>query len=156
MRAIALAVLMLVSSLLPQAAQACSCIPPGDVASSFEVSGVVVAAKAISVTNGPMPLGESKTHGAVDEGQRVEWEVAEAWKGSYRVGQRFTTQTIVQCCMCGYSVEANSIHVLYLHADAPHSVSICSRSSELLKALPEIPELYRLRDRVREKNDQGR
>ncbi|NUO78183.1 MAG: hypothetical protein HOQ32_19515 [Lysobacter sp.] len=156
MRAIALAALILVASLLPRVAEACSCLAPGDVASSFDESSVVVAAKAISVTNGPMPPGESKTHGAVDEGQRVEWEVAEAWKGPYRVGQRFTTHTIVQCCMCGYSVEANSIHVLYLHAEAPHSVSICSRSSELLKALPEIPELYLLRDRSREKNDQGR
>lgn len=156
MRAIALAALILVASLLPRVAEACSCLAEGDVASSFDESSVVVAAKAISVTNGPMPPDESKTHGAVDEGQQVEWEVAETWKGPYRVGQRFTTHTIVQCCMCGYPVEANSVHVLYLHADALHSVSMCSRSSQLSNALPEIPELYRLRDRSREKNDQGR
>ena len=140
---LAVVVTLLGSVLAPQNALACSCPLGTDLQSSFDDATIVVAATAIAVSTGAT-TSIPRSHGREVRAQTVEWEVVETWKGQYQPKQRFTTQTIVQCCVCGYSTRQGVAYILYLYKGAPLTVSSCSRTSELVDALKDVPELYRL------------
>jgi len=128
---------MLMAWLLPVQGLACECATE-TIDDSYKSGAVVVAAEAISVSNGP-------SEGAAGRIQTVEWMVLESWKGSYRKGQRFKTQTHVQCCTCAASFAERSAFILSLAGSEPFAARACGGARDLKYAISEIPELYRLR-----------
>ena len=135
--------LLLLGFLLTARASGCECIVPGTVDDAYKHSTVVVAAEAISASTAVGPVMQSNDS-INAESQAVQWKVLESWKGPYAKGQTFKTNTVVQCCMCGRSVETGSLMLLYLDGAEPYKVSTCGHTAELKEALHEIPELHAL------------
>ena len=61
------------------------------------------------------------------ERETVLWTVLKAWKGSYSVGDTFTSRTELECCTCGLTVSRRgTIMLLYLSGREPYSLSTCA------------------------------
>ena len=137
---------LLFAFLLTARASACECIVSGTVSDAYEHSTVVVAAEAISTSTalGPVKHGGDTMNG---ETQTVQWKVLESWKGLFVKGQTFETSTVVQCCMCGRSVVAGGLMLLFLDGTEPYKVSTCGHTAELKEVLHEIPELHALQSK---------
>ncbi|MDL1870122.1 hypothetical protein FBQ98_11930 [Gammaproteobacteria bacterium PRO6] len=155
MRTIIAATAMFMAFLLtPHEAAACMCVSgsgPNTISSSFRGSTVVVIAKVISVS---APPGERKAGSEPGdeygiEKQTVVWEVQESFKGPHKQQSRFTTSTLVACCMCGIFVSQGETYVLYLNGKEPYTFQECSRSALLQNSLDSIPTLRRLSRRTR-------
>ena len=131
MRTITLLVSMLLA--IPGSACACSCLArSGDIeletTKAESAAYAVVLAKASKVVNYQV---DHSPYGKL-ESQKVDWVTSRAWKGPYKFGSSFQTDTLVACCLCGMEVELGVSYLLYLERAPPHTLSSCSLS------LPEV------------------
>ena len=116
-----LSILLLI---VPVSLSACSCIIRSDnVESEIQRekhgSFAVVLARADKVTNDVSHLGSVS--------QKVLWTVRKSWKGPYKSGDALETNTRVECCMCGKSVDLEVSYLLFLGSSL--QLSTCSMSA---------------------------
>ena len=120
---------------------ACSCVPPTTVTVAYAEASTVVAAEAVAVSD--RTVKDENGHDLAR--QAVLWQVHESWKGPHKLGSKFTTRTLVDCCICGRAVTKSDLMILYLQGKEPYKLSICGRSDMLKLSLQDVPLLYEFR-----------
>ncbi len=107
------------------------------VTESYENASAVVLATAEHVENlEPFVAdvwSEEKGHHKKTyyNSQRTQFVAVKSWKGEH--GNRFFTEIVIACCMCGYSFEEGENYLLYLHGpdkNGSFSTSSCSRTKK--------------------------
>jgi len=117
---------------VPARARACSCVEPGDVASSLDAAGSVFEGKVLSLRHRPA------AHRIT-----VRIEVLQHWKGES--GKTIDVVTVDQGSMCGFEFQRGTRYLIFAQEKvSPLSVSICSRTKASSAAAEDIAELNRL------------
>ena len=128
---------------VPDRSVACSCATFPDIQSFYSNADIVIAAEAIDIFSTPA-VANIRGREIQDNSQVVTWEVFESWKGSFEKGQLITTTREAFAGNCTLPAEKGDVMILYLYAEEPRVIGMCSGSTSLKRSLRDIPELYRL------------
>ena len=137
-------------------AMSCSCIREhgsleDQVAAAFASATIVVWAKAESTrdtsksklkSSNNVQATESSDH---FEKQRTTFVTIESLKGDHP--ERFATEVVIVCCVCGYRFTEGKEYLLYLH-NGPnqagyYQANICTRTKPMTSAATEEVEILR-------------
>lgn len=113
--------------------QACSCIfSEGTLAEqvqeSFADATAVFVGTVVDAQLDEVPSRDDASYSLLT--QRARFRVERDWKGNFKLGSIVTTETVIECCMCGQSVDAGEVWLIYIHGSGPpYEISTCSRST---------------------------
>ena len=133
-----LSVIMLLWSLIPATAEACSCLEP-PFGSAFKGSGAVFVGRADSVQIVPSPWPKPA------EGPRVRatFSVLCSWKGP-QAERTVRVYTGVDDGMCGFKFSKGETYLVYAREDPEHHLlgtSICSRTTLFRRSGDDVDSL---------------
>ena len=137
-------------------AMSCSCIRErgsleDQVAAAFASAALVVWAKAESTQdNSRSEIESSNNVQAIERSdhfpkQRTTFVTIESLKGDHP--ERFATEVVTVCCVCGYRFTEGKEYLLYLH-NGPNEAgyyhaNICTRTKQMTSAATEEVEVLR-------------
>ena len=117
-----------------QQALACSCAPPGSPSRELARSAAVFSGKVIDIREYTDP--NAMTFSSTDP-TTVEFEVNTVWKGPSHETVYFTTRRSE--ASCGFTFVEGEQYIVYSHDGS--TVSLCSRTSIISRALDDLEEL---------------
>ncbi len=136
--------------LMSSNAFSCSCHREEDnIAPEYHVIRAFQTAKFVFKGKAQVVLNVKKIPTDIGKGtQSVNFKVLDSWKGD--VGTEFNTETNVECCVCGFSVEQGKEYLIYISKSGSkiNRISKCGHSGKIDQKKMELDVLDNIRTGV--------
>lgn len=127
--------LLLLLSLVPVGALACSCAPPADPQTALEQADVVLAGRVVGLQIVAADADEAGTAFPIED-VLVTLSVSALWKWPDEMelpdleSATLSVRTAFTCCVCGYPFALGDTYLVYAAGDVDSlSTSVCTRTA---------------------------